>query len=143
MMHINFLDGLHIFDYISRRAQLNGIKLVFTVIKYQIIAMLALALLCYVFWDFQTAFSLALGAISYIIPTFTAVLILNLSSKNPTYAGTGFILSEGLKIVLALILMVSIFMAYKHIHFLPYFVGLLSASHLIFLYFLRVRHHGK
>lgn len=58
-------------------------------------------------------------------------------------AGIGFIVSEGLKIVLALAIMVLVVLSYQELNFIPYLIGLLSASHFVFLFFLKVHRYGK
>ena len=89
------------------------------------------------------AFSLILGGFSYIVPTFAAVLLLKFLRPYPALAGSGFILAEALKIILCLVLMVLSFVLYGSLHFIAYFIGLLSASHFAFLCFLKVHRHGK
>ena len=114
----------------------------FKIVGIQLVVTVALSFIAYILGGFQAALSLYLGGFSYLLPTFFSVLILKFS-RTPEWAGLGFILSEGLKIILALALMVAIFAFYREIRFLPYFVGLLSVSHLVLLLFLRVQRYGK
>ncbi|MCG7656362.1 ATP synthase subunit I [Wielerella bovis] len=115
----------------------------FAVVRLQFITLLLASPLCFVFYGFQAALSFALGCLSYTIPTVISVLILKLSRKQPELVGVGFVASEGLKIVLALILMTASVVLYKEIRFLPFFCGLLIVSHLILLYIMKVHHYGK
>ena len=114
----------------------------FKIVGIQLAVTLALGFIAYIVGGFQAALSLWLGGFSYLVPTFFSVLILNFS-RSLEWAGLGFILSEGLKIILALALMVASFALYREIRFLPYFIGLLSVSHLVLLLFLRVHRYGK
>lgn len=93
--------------------------------------------------DAHIAASLLLGGLSYVVPTAVAVLFLNLLKPYPAFAGAGFIFSEGLKIVLSLVCLVSVFLLYADLRFIPYFIGLLAVSHLVFLLFLKVHRYGK
>ena len=113
------------------------------IIKLQLITVMSLAIFCGVFWGVQAAFSLFLGGLVYILPTFLAVLILKFLQPYPTLAGSGFIAAESLKIILAFILMTAIMALYREVRFLPFFLGLLSVSHLVFLYYLKVHRYGK
>ncbi|WP_303064436.1 ATP synthase subunit I [Alysiella sp.] len=91
----------------------------------------------------QTFISLLLGGLCYSLPTFLAVFFLNFLKKRPAWAGVGFLLAESLKIGLALFLMIMFFLFYQDMRFIPFFVGLLSVSHFVFLLFLRVHRYGK
>ena len=114
----------------------------FKIVGIQLVVTAACSLIAYAVGGFQAALSLCLGGFSYLLPTFFSVLILNFS-RSPEWAGLGFILSESLKIILALALMLASFAFYREIRFLPYFIGLLSVSHLVLLLFLRVHCYGK
>lgn len=96
-----------------------------------------------IFFGIQAAYSLGLGAVCYIVPTAMAVVFLRLLKPYPAFAGMGFVLSEGLKIILALLLLIAVVVMYKPLQFLPFFIGLLVASHLVFLLFLKVHRYGK
>ncbi len=91
----------------------------------------------------NSVISLWLGGASYVIPTTLSVFILEFLKPYPTLSGVGFIVAESLKIVLALILMTLIVVLYPHIQFLPFFIGLLLVSHVVFLFYLRVHRYGK
>lgn len=88
-------------------------------------------------------FSQLFGGLTYLIPTLLTVSFLKILKPYPRLAGVGFFISVGLKIISALIMMLVIFVLYKELQFLPYFVGLLISSHLVFLLFLRVHRYGK
>lgn len=115
----------------------------FALVGLQVLTSLLLMLIAGIFFGIQAAYSLGLGAACYIVPTVAAVLFLRFLKPYPALAGMGFIVSEGLKIVLALILLVAVVVMYKPLQFLPFFVGLLAVSHLVFLLFLKVHHYGK
>ena len=115
----------------------------FRLVGLQLITIGLLAAAVWTVWGSVPAFSLILGGLSYIVPTFVAVLLLKFLRPYPALAGSGFILAEALKIILCLVLMILSFMLYGSLHFIAYFVGLLSASHFAFLFFLKVHRHGK
>lgn len=92
----------------------------------------------------DAARSALLGGLCYLLPSIVAALILNFSRRYPELAGYGFILGEGLRIVLALILMVCVFLAYaENLMFLPFLFGLLAVSHVFFIVFWKVKSHGR
>lgn len=88
-------------------------------------------------------YSLLIGGFCYILPTLSAVLLLNLLKDKPALAGGGFLLAEGLKTVLALLMMIAVFALYRDIRFIPFFIGLIGVSHFVFLILLRVHRYGK
>ncbi|MDK4575939.1 ATP synthase subunit I [Kingella kingae] len=116
---------------------------VFLLVGLQVITITVLTLFVWLFLGVQTALSMVLGGLSYILPTLIAVLILKFLRPYPVLAGSAFIAAEILKIVLALIFMVSVFCLYPSMQFIPYFIGLLAVSHLVFLFFLKVHRYGK
>ncbi len=89
------------------------------------------------------AISLALGGMSYALPTLVSILFLKILKPYPALAGAAFIGSESLKILLSLILLISTFFIYPNVHFLSFFIGLLVVSHLVFLLFLKVYRYGS
>lgn len=101
------------------------------------------AIFAYLMYGQNHALSALFGGASYAIPTTLSVLFLNLFRNAPAYAGMAFIMAEGLKIVLSLILMITSFVLYPNMHFIPFFVGLLIVSHLVFLSFLKVERYGS
>lgn len=113
------------------------------VVALQFAVLTLLSLVFGVVLNIQAAYSVILGGVSYIVPTICAILVLNVLSSYSTLAGMGFIVSECLKIVLALILMTATISLYHEIRFFPYFVGLLSVSHFVFLFYLKVHRYGK
>ena len=112
----------------------------FRLVGLQLITIGLLAAAAWAIGGGISAFSLILGGFSYIVPTFAAVLLLKFLRPYPALAGSGFILAEALKIILCLVLS---FVLYGSLHFIAYFIGLLSASHFAFLFFLKVHRHGK
>lgn len=109
----------------------------------QMVVLAVLVLLAYVLGGENWAISLLLGGLSYVLPTGLAVYLVHCLKPYPQLAGVAFIVSASLKIVLALILMVSTFFIYPNLHFLSFFIGLLAVSHLVFLLFLKVYRHGR
>lgn len=93
----------------------------------------------------QSGFWSALaGAITYLIPSSVAVLLLKLVKNNPYLQSRAFIFGEVLKVVLSLVLMLVIFAIWhESLVFFPFFFGLLGVSHLVFLYCLRVKDYGR
>ena len=90
------------------------------------------------------AWSASIGGLCYFLPSALTVLILNLFRSYPQYAGYAFILGEGLRIVLALILMITVFAIYADtLQFLPFLFGLLATSHVVFLVLWKVKRYGK
>lgn len=90
------------------------------------------------------AWSALAGGLCYFLPSALTVLILNLFRSYPQYAGYAFIVGEGLRIVLALILMVTVFAVHADsLQFLPFLFGLLATSHVVFLVFWKVKRYGK
>lgn len=84
------------------------------------------------------------GGLSYLLPSATAVLLLKLFRPHPQWAGKIFLLGEGLKIMLALVLMLVVFAIWHEtLKFLPFISGLFVVSHLVFLALLRVRDYGR
>ena len=115
----------------------------FALVGVQLAVTLLVSAFCYLVWDGAAGVSLLLGGLSYTVPTLVAVLLLKFLRPYPAFAGSGFILAEALKIILCLVLMVLSFVLYGSLHFIAYFIGLLSASHFAFLFFLKVHRHGK
>lgn len=110
----------------------------------QIVVMLIAAALFWFFAGRSSAISALLGGFSYIVPTIFTVLVLSVFKPFPGLAGMGFLLGEGLKIVLALILMLLVFYFYhQHIVFVPFLLGMVSVSHLVFLISWKVQRNGK
>ncbi|WP_274585244.1 ATP synthase subunit I [Neisseria leonii] len=86
----------------------------------------------------------AVGGLCYLLPSAATVLVLKLFRNYPQYAGYAFIFGEGLRIVLALAMMVALFALYRRqIHFPAFLAGLLAVSHVVFLVFWKVKRYGK
>lgn len=84
------------------------------------------------------------GGSSYLLPSAATVLLLKLFKPYPHWAGKIFLLGEGLKVMLALVLMITVFAVWHEtLKFLPYISGLFVVSHLVFLALLRVRDYGR
>ncbi|MDO4997952.1 MAG: ATP synthase subunit I [Neisseria sp.] len=97
-----------------------------------------------VFAGSQAAWSAFLGGVCYIAPSILTAVILNFSRSRPSLAGYAFMFGEGLRIVLALIMMVGVFVLYAHeIRFIPFLLGLLLSSHVFFIVFWKVKPYGK
>lgn len=112
-------------------------------VALQIVVTLFLMLIAAMVSGIHTAYSLGLGALCYILPTALAVLFLKFLKPYPVFAGVGFLLAEGLKIILALMLLIAVVLYYPTLQFLPFFMGFLAVSHLVFLFFLKVHRYGK
>ena len=87
--------------------------------------------------------SLLLGGVCYAVPTLCAAGLMHAAKPYPTLAGAALIGSFGIKTGLAIVLMIAVFWLYPKVYFLPFFIGLLATSHLIFLFFLKVYRYGK
>lgn len=109
----------------------------------QIITLSVLVMVVWLGFNVQAAYSLFLGGVSYMLPTALSVLILKILRPYPQLAGSALIGVEILKIVLTLIAMLLTFYFYGSLQFIPYFLGLLSVSHLVFLVYLKVHRYGK
>lgn len=141
---LNKLDTNSTFDYISRLyVSISAGSRMVRVVWLQAAATAVLGIVVYAGLGFQAAISLVFGGLSYLVPTAVSVLVLRFSRRYPAMLGIGFAAAEGLKIILALLLMTASFALYREIRFIPYFFGLLCASHLIPLFFLRVHRYGK
>lgn len=114
------------------------------IILLQILLGAAAVLLGWMFGGLGAAYSALLGGLCYLLPSVVAALVLNISRRYPQLAGYGFIFGEGLRIVLALALMVSVFAVYaEKLEFLPFLFGLLAVSHVFFIVFWKVKSHGR
>lgn len=109
----------------------------------QVIIILVLSSVAYSLIGVNDAYSLILGGLCYIIPTSLMVLFLRFLRPYLALAGAGFLISESLKIVLAVVLMVGVVTYYPALQFLPFIFGLFAASHIVFLLFLKVFCYGK
>lgn len=110
----------------------------------QFVFMLLVAAVAWFWGGQQFAVSAVMGGLAYIIPTIFTVLILSILKPFPLLAGVGFLIGEGLKIVLALIIMLLLFYFwYQQIVFIPFFAGLVAVSHLVFLISWKVQRNGK
>lgn len=119
-------------------------KLMFKIIFLQIVLLCVAVLISGILVDVNGAWSALLGGLCYLLPSALAALILNIFRSRPQYAGYAFIFGEGLRIVLALILLVSVFALHgSQIHFLSFLSGLLLVSHVFFIYFWKVKPYGK
>lgn len=110
----------------------------------QSVATLGVALISGALLNGEAFFSALAGGLCYLVPSAAAVLFLNLLKPYPEWASYGFVFGESLKIALALMMLLVVFIVYhQKIVFIPFIFGLLAASHLVFLAFLRVRSYGK
>lgn len=116
----------------------------FRILSLQAAVLLIVALIAGLAGGAAAAWSAAAGGFCYFLPSAATVLVLNLFRKHPQYAGYAFIFGEGLRIVLALSLMVAVFALYhRQIHFPAFLAGLLAVSHVVFLAFWKVKRYGK
>lgn len=117
--------------------------ILFAIIGFQLAILSVLSFGTWVLGGQVAFYSMLLGGLCYVLPTFISVLVLNFLKRRPVIAGAGFLFAEGLKTVLALFLMIGVFVWYAEIRFIPFFIGLVGVSHFAFLLFLRVYHYGR
>lgn len=114
------------------------------ILYLQFAALLAVVLASGLAAGSSAAWSAAAGGASFFFPSVVTVLFLHLFRRAPQYAGYAFIVGEGLRIVLALVMMVSIFVLFRQsLRFLPFLFGLLAVSHVIFFVFWKAEYYGK
>ncbi len=113
------------------------------IILYQSIILLALAGLAAVLSGWQAAWSLVLGGLCYLVPTALTVLVLSFFQASPALMPLGFVIGESSKVVLAIMLMALTFYVYPSVQWMPFFIGLLAVSHIVFFVFWKLTHHGK
>lgn len=111
-------------------------------VAFQWAVVLLLTLMIAGFANVQAAFSFALGGLSYALPTLLSVCFLSVLQRYSSLS-LGFAIVEGLKIILATLLMVLVFVFYPALQFIPFFMGLLVASQFVFLLFLKVHRYVK
>lgn len=84
------------------------------------------------------------GGACYFVPSLFTALTLRLFKPYPQFAGYSFLAGEGLRIALALSMMVSVFAIWhRTLVFVPFLLGLLAVSHVVFLIFWKVQRYGK
>ncbi|MGO3859395.1 ATP synthase subunit I [Neisseriaceae bacterium CLB008] len=112
-------------------------------IGYQALTLAVVLVLTYLVADLAAVWSSLLGGLSYLLPTCVATLFLSLTNHNVQRMALGFVLGESLKIILAIIMMVVVFIVYPTLRW-PYFlVGFLAVSHVIFIVFWKFKHYGR
>ena len=108
------------------------------VLYLQFSALVAVTLLCALASGASGAWSAAAGGLSYFVPSLVTV------RNMPQYAGYAFLVGEGLRIVLALLLMLAVFAFFhRSLKFLPFLFGLLAVSQVIFFVFWKAKYYGK
>lgn len=114
------------------------------VLYLQFSALVAVTLLCALASGVSGAWSAAAGGLSYFVPSLVTVLFLNIFRNMPQYAGYAFLIGEGLRIVLTLLLMLAVFAFFhRSLKFLPFLFGLLAVSQVIFFVFWKAKYYGK
>lgn len=114
------------------------------ILLLQLLVLLLVAAVSGVFGGFPSLLSAMAGGLCYFIPSSVTVLILKLLVPYPQFAGYGFLFGEGLRIVLALIMMLVVFAVWHQVLvFIPFLSGLLAVSHVVFLVFWKVQRYGK
>ena len=114
------------------------------ILVFQVVGLALVAMLSGVVAGLPAFWSAMAGGLSYLLPTMAAVLFLSLFKSHPHLAAKGLLIGEGLKIVLALILMLLIFYIWhQQLMFIPFILGLLVVSHMVFLVFWKVQRYGK
>ncbi|HHO0290355.1 TPA: ATP synthase subunit I [Neisseria gonorrhoeae] len=102
------------------------------------------AAVAFAVWGFAGFLSAVGGGLSYLLPTFVAVLLLKLFRGNPFLQSRIFVFGEILKVVLSLLSMLAVFAIWhQSLVFVPFLMGLLGVSHLVFLVLLRVKDYGR
>lgn len=102
----------------------------------------SLVLLFAVFLGGTAAWSVFWGGFCYGLPTLLAILLLNFFRSHPRWAAISFLWGESLKVILSIVLMVGVFWFYPALAWLPFLLGLLSVSHVVFFMIWKM-HHGK
>ena len=103
------------------------------IIYAQLAALAVTVAVCALISGINGFWSALAGGLSYLLPSAVAVLLLKLFKPYPQLAGTAFLIGEGLKVVLALVFMLIVFAVWHEtLQFLPFIVGLLVVSHLVF-----------
>lgn len=114
------------------------------ILMIQLAALIVVAAFSGVLGGSAAFWSAVAGGGCYFVPTVLMVLVLNFFQRSPVVVAYGFVLGEGLKITLALGLMVAVFWFYRdHLMFIPFFLGLLGVSQAFFLLFLKVKSYGR
>ena len=90
----------------------------------------------------NAALSCLLGGLCYLLPTTLAILLLNFFRSRARWAAISFLWGESLKVMLSIMLMVGVFWFYPALEWLPFLLGLLSVSHVVFFMIWKL-HHGK
>ena len=111
------------------------------IIAYQFLAVALFALVLFPFWGQQAAVSALAGGMSYAVPTAIAALLLSLFSQSPLMSYAGFMMAEGLKIALVIVmLMLIMYFYHTQIMWLPFIIGLFIASHIVFIVIWKLNH---
>lgn len=114
------------------------------ILIFQVIVLLAVSAISALVAGQSGFWSALAGGMTYLIPFSIAVLLLKLVKNNPYLYGRVFIFGEVLKVVLSLVSMLIVFAIWhESLVFFPFFFGLLGVSHLVFLYYLRVKDYGR
>lgn len=86
-----------------------------------------------IFAGVLTSVSCILGGLCYLLPTSATALLLNCFRSSPQVAFLGFLIGESLKVMMSIALMVLVFMQYRELEWLPFLMGFLAVSHVVFL----------
>ncbi len=114
------------------------------VLLLQLAALLVVAAACGLGWQAAGFWSAFAGGASYLLPSALSVVLLSFFKKKPEGLRYGFFIGESLKIVLAMVLMLVVFALYhQNLKFIPFILGLIATSHMVFFVFLRVQRYGK
>lgn len=114
------------------------------ILGWQLAALAAVSALSGLIEGWIAFWSAVAGGICYLVPSAVTVLILKFLKPYPELAGKGFIVGEFLKIALSVVMMLFVFaLWHENLNFIPFLLGLLIVSHVVFLAFLRVQRYGK
>ncbi len=112
------------------------------IIVWQAVLLAALTAVFALLSGATAAWSCLLGGVCYLLPTVVAILLLNFFRSRPRWAAISFLWGESLKVMLSILLMAAVFWWYPAVAWLPFLLGLLSVSHVVFFMIWKM-HHGK
>ena len=114
------------------------------ILIFQAIGLAVVAMFSGILAGMPAFWSAVAGGLSYLVPTAVAILFLSFLKPYPQMAAKGLLIGEGLKIVLALIIMLLVFYVWhQQLMFIPFILGLIVVSQLVFLVSWKVQRYGK
>lgn len=104
-------------------------------IQLQLIAIVISWLVTVLFFGISQAWSVALGGLTYCIPTILSILALSIVKRYKEILFSALFFIEVHKIVLIVVIIVLIYFVYPGIHWLAYLVGLIIVTQVGLLMF--------